>query len=129
MSKAPVVSPAKVNVFFSQVSADEIVYDCDICLPLSSSCTSIIYVPVLFDLTQNDNVKLSADDVPFFKYCKFWPSILWLKNTLSPAAGEASAVVQSHFKDFAKPWPVGTVVDCDCVQVPCEVITDANLST
>jgi hypothetical protein len=36
----------------------------------------------------------------------------------SPAEGLASAVVQSNFKDVAKPCPVGTSVDCDCVQVP-----------
>ena len=37
LPKAPVVSPAKVKVFFSQVSAEEIVYDCDIFLELSAS--------------------------------------------------------------------------------------------
>jgi hypothetical protein len=47
----------------------------------------------------------------------------------SPAAGLASAVVQSNFKDVAKPCPVGTSVDCDCVQVPKELKPKFHLST
>jgi hypothetical protein len=74
-----------------------------------------INVPVFVDLTQNDAVKDTALAVPFFKYCKFCPSnnCLTLKN--HQQLGVASAVVQSNFKEFAKPCPVGTSVDCDIV--------------
>ena len=43
-------------------------------LVLSLSKNSAIKVPVFVDLTQNDAVKDTALAVPFFKYCKFWPS-------------------------------------------------------
>ena len=36
---------------------------------------SNVYVPVLFDLTQNDNVTASALDVPFFNATIFCPSM------------------------------------------------------
>ena len=51
--------------FFSHVSAVSIVYDFEICLTLSSSNISAIYVPVLLDFTQKEYVKLSAIDVHF----------------------------------------------------------------
>ena len=73
------VSPAKEIVFFSHVEAELIVYDFEICLELSTSWTSIIYVPVFTDLTQKDNVIISALAVPFLSNCKFWPSNLcWI---------------------------------------------------
>ena len=47
LSNVPVVSASKVIVFFSQVDALFIVYDFEICLELSASYNSKIYVPVL----------------------------------------------------------------------------------
>ena len=85
-------------------------------------------MPVLLERTQKETVTASALDVPFFKDCKFWPSMYWTNCNVSPAEGEASAVVQSNLNDFAKPWPVGTVVDCEIVKVPSELASVLNLS-
>ena len=45
-----------------------------------------------------------------------------------PADKLPLAVVQSALKDVAKPSPVGTVVDCEIVQVPAEVAANLHLS-
>jgi hypothetical protein len=58
LSNAPVVSPAKVIVFFSQVLA--YIYSVrfrNLSCYYQVSKSSAIYVPVFVDLTQNDKVK------------------------------------------------------------------------
>ena len=64
------VSPAKVIVLCSQVSAAFTVYDLDICLELSWSYNLHICVPVNPDFTQKETVLDLAVEKPFCNLCK-----------------------------------------------------------
>ena len=88
-----------------------------------------MYVPVFADLTQKDKVRLSAEDVPYLRCCKFLPSIFCRHSKRFPASKEESAVVQSNFCEVVKPSPVGTVVLCEISQVPALLATNSHLST
>jgi hypothetical protein len=73
--QVPVVSPAIVIVFFSHVLALSMVYSAIYDLANVLLCSVIQYVPVRFDLTQNDTVIVLAFAVPNSKCAALYPSI------------------------------------------------------